>query len=110
MGHQGTDLLTGIDSEADAVYVERNKLVALLARIYPSGIKRTAIEGWDPEWHSCVYIDLPTGQVSFHYHDRQAALFDRLPDYQGEWDGHSTRDKYERIMWLMDSLEEEQGR
>ena len=85
----------------DAVYLERNCLVALLARLYPSGIKRTAIEGWDPEWHGCVYIDLPTGQASWHYHDSETDLFDDLPPYHGEWDGHSTEEKYRRVRALM---------
>lgn len=46
--------------QRDAAYTERNAVVAALARCYPSGLKRTAIEGWDPEWHGCVWIDLPT--------------------------------------------------
>lgn len=85
---------------SDAAYAERNQLVAVLARLYPSGTKRTAIEGWDPEWHGCVYIDLPTGQASWHYHDREAYLFEGLPLYEGEWDGHTTEEKYRRIAAL----------
>ncbi len=85
----------------DAAYHERNQLVALLSRMFPSGIKKTVIEGWDPEWHNCVYIDLPTGQASWHYHDREMNLFEHLPPYEGEWDGHSTEEKYERIATLV---------
>lgn len=81
----------------DGAYNERNRLVALLARLYPSGLKRTEIEGWDPEWQGCVYIDLPTGQASWHFHDREAHLFDGLPDYSSEWDGHTTEEKYQRV-------------
>lgn len=87
-------------AELDAVYSERNKLVALLASLYPSGIKRTAIPGWDEAWHGCVYIDLPTGQASWHYHDREAELFSHLLPYPGDWDGHTTEAKYERIVAL----------
>lgn len=87
-------------SDADAAYLERNRLVALLAAIYPSGIARTAIEGWDPAWHGCVYIDLPTGQASWHYHDSQAHLFAHLPAYTKSWDGHTTEQKYERVAAL----------
>lgn len=81
----------------DDAYHERNQLVALLSRMYPSGIKRTEIDGWDPEWHGCVYIDLPTGQASWHYHDRESYLFADLLGYAGEWDGHTTDEKYQRI-------------
>ena len=66
----------------DEVYRERNAVVAALAKLFPSGLKRTDIEGWDPEWHNCVYINLPTGQVSWHFHDNDADLFAGLPPYR----------------------------
>ncbi len=81
----------------DAAYLERNQVVALLARLFPSGIRKTAIEEWDEEWHGCVYIDLPTGQVSWHYHDSHAHLFADLPPYFEEYDGHTTEEKYKRV-------------
>lgn len=84
----------------DQAYHERNELVAALARIYPSGLATTDIPGWDPKWHGCVYIDLPTGQVSWHFHDSEAFLFEGLPPYRGEWDGHTTEQKYERLARL----------
>lgn len=81
----------------DHAYRERNTLVAFLSHIYPAGLKATAIAGWDEEWHGCVYIDLPTGQASWHYHNSEAHLFAHLPPYEKEWDGHSNEDKYERL-------------
>lgn len=84
-------------SDIDAVYIERNQVVAALAKCFPSGLKKTAIEGWDPAWHNCVYIDLPTGQASWHFHDDDAWMFKGLPSYLGEWDGHSTPEKYKRL-------------
>jgi hypothetical protein len=81
----------------DAAYTERNRVVTALARLFPSGTRRTDIPGWSEDWHGCVYIDLPTGQVSWHYHDSQAPLFADLPPYRGEWDGHTTELKYERL-------------
>lgn len=84
----------------DAAYQERNMLVAFLARVFPSGIARTSIEGWDPEWHGCVYIDTPKGQMSWHYHDRDAHLFAGLPAYTKPWDGHTTDEKYRRLAAL----------
>ena len=39
----------------------------------------------EPEW-PVFYIDLPTGQVSWH-----------MPQYGRAWDGHTTDQKYERI-------------
>lgn len=74
-----------IDMEArkDAAYLERNRLVALLSTLFPAGRARTAIDGWSEDWHGCVYINLPTGQVSWHYHDSQAHLFAHLPPLHG---------------------------
>jgi hypothetical protein len=99
----GADVVMDIAEQVrakDAGYRERNALVVLLASIFPAGVKRTAIEGWSPEWHGCVYIDLPNGQASWHYHDSEAELFAHLPPYDGEWDGHTTEQKYERIRRL----------
>ena len=69
------------------IHSERNHLVALLATIYPSGIAKTAIDGWDEEWHNCVYIDFPWGQASWHFHDDEMYLFEKLPRYEKnlEW-------------------------
>lgn len=84
----------------DGAYLERNRIVALLASIYPSGTAITAIPGWDAEWHNCVYIELPTtGQVSWHFHDEHRHLFHRLPAYLKAWDGHDTEEKYSRVDW-----------
>ncbi len=87
-----------LEAEKDAAYLERNRLVALLATLYPSGRGRTAIEGWSEDWHNCVYIDFPWGQASWHYHDSHAYLFAGLRRYQGNWDGHTTEQKYGRIL------------
>lgn len=86
----------------DGAYTERNQCVALIARMALSsgikaGIAKTAIEGWSEDWHSCVYIDFPTGQVSWHYHDSHAWMFAGLPVYEGKWDGHDTPEKYRRV-------------
>ena len=85
-------------SAKDQAYLERNHLVALLASLFPSGLKQTDIPGWDAEWHGAVYIDFPWGQASWHYHDSQAHLFKHLPPYLGEWDGHTTDQKYAAIL------------
>ena len=90
------EAVTDMTQRKDAAYLERNLVVAALAKCFPSGIARTAIEGWSDDWHGCVYIDLPTGQVSWHYHDSQAHLFAGLPPYTKLWDGHSTEEKYRR--------------
>jgi hypothetical protein len=98
-----TDL--GDLSDIDAVYLERNQVVAGLAALelgYTVGVTLTAIDGWDPEWHGCVYLDLPTGQCSWHYHSSHADLFAFLPPYTGTSDRHDTAEKYRRLLALRD--------
>jgi hypothetical protein len=86
--------------EKDEAYRQRNYLVAALARLFPSGIRQTALHGWDVEWHSAVYIDLPTGQVSYHYHISHAFLFEDLPPYDKPWDGHDKEKVHSRLVGL----------
>jgi hypothetical protein len=88
-------------SATDQAYAERNQLVRFLCCHFPCGIKRTAIEGWDPEWQNCVYVETPCGQLSWHYHDREKELFSDLPPFAGEWDGHTSQQKYERLQKLI---------
>lgn len=88
----------------NAVYKERNQCVALVARMAIAlgckaglGKHDPSDTSWDPEWLNIVFIDLPTGQVSWHFHDRELPLFEGLPAYEKPWDGHSTPEKYERV-------------
>ena len=92
-----------LEARKDAAYLERNQCVALIARMAlalgcKAGTATTAIDGWSEDWHGCVYIDLPEGQVSWHFHDSQKDLFAGLPMYQSWWDGHDTPEKYRRVM------------
>ena len=86
--------------EKDEAYRQRNHLVAALARLFPSGIRATNIEGWEPDWRGCVFIDLPSGQISYHYHDSQAHLFADLPPYEKPWDGHDKETVHARLAAL----------
>lgn len=86
-----------MSTPSDAAYTERNRLVALLASMYPSVVDKTAIEGWDPEWHNCVYIQFPWGQASWHFSTADAHLFEHLPVGSWGWDGHTTEKKYADI-------------
>lgn len=86
--------------EKDEAYRQRNYLVAALTKLFPSGIRPTKIAGWDPEWDGCVYIDLPSGQVSYHYHSSQAFLFDHLPKYYNAYDGHDKEIVHNRLLTL----------
>lgn len=91
----------------DGAYAERNMVVgALVALAVNQGwtvglaIHDPMDAAWEDEWRNIVFIDLPTGQVSWHVHDAQMSLFRSLPWYAGEWDGHTTPEKYKRLAAL----------
>ena len=78
---------------------ERNILVAALTHRYESWKEH------DPEFHvedlcTIVYVELPTGQVSFRIHDRDWCLFTHLEqrEFGPHWDGHSVVDKHSRML------------
>lgn len=88
-----------LEKVKDGAYLERNKLVAILCRLFPSSIERHPDEDteWEDDWRWVVYIDLPTGQCSWHLHDSQLSMFDHVERLGGrEWDGHTTEQKYDR--------------
>ncbi|MBW4700360.1 hypothetical protein [Micromonospora sp. RL09-050-HVF-A] len=88
-GHTGPDTL-----EITAAYTERNALIwSALALAHEAGVP--AGMGYDPaDPHPVVvYLELPTGQVSWH-----------LPAHPTGWDGHSTAAKYERVAAFAEAI------
>lgn len=84
-------------------YSERNKMLAAYCRLaiasgFTAGIGRHQGDGWDDDWRNIVFIDTPNGQASFHLHDSELHLFNFLPPYQGQWDGHDTETKWNRLL------------
>lgn len=93
-----------LTKQKDGAYSERNQCVALLARMavalgWKAGVGKHPVEdrAWEDDWRTIVFIDLPTGQASWHFHDSELHLLHGLPFYAGKWDGHSTDEKYRRV-------------
>jgi hypothetical protein len=87
-------------------YTERNMCVALLAQYaqwfgHHVGIKEHQGEAWDDEWRNVLFIDLPTGQVSWHLKKSELVNFPGIGTYEGQWDGHDTEEKYKRVEKLI---------
>ncbi|MBB4594512.1 hypothetical protein [Xanthomonas cannabis] len=81
----------------DEAVQERNKVIALLARLFPAGISQTRVQDNNGRAQNCVLIDLPTGQISWHFGEEDADYFQGLPAYLGHYDGHSQEEKYKRL-------------
>lgn len=86
------------NEKKDEVYAERNRLVALIASDWPSCLtpnrdQKERADGWN--W--IVFVGLPTGQASWHIHDRELPLFEHVPKRHCRWDRHSNSEKYARV-------------
>lgn len=88
--------------DKDAAYRERDALVCALSKLFPSSLGRHPdAEPWDDDWRWIVFVQLPTGQASWHIHDSELAMFDHLRrDVPVKWDGHTTDQKYARLAQL----------
>lgn len=103
------DRLQTATMERDTAYVERTRLIALVAAFchqagLPVGLGQHDPDDakWDPEWRTIVFVEIPDGiggsfQASWHIGDRDRELVAYLPKYDKPWDGHTTREKYLRI-------------
>jgi len=92
-----------MEARKNSAYGERNQLVKFLSKCFPSSIERHEGADWEDDWRNVVFIDLPTGQASWHIHDSELENFAHLPRNRGrKWDGHSTELKYQRLddLWV----------
>ncbi len=93
-----------IKKRAAGAYEERNLLVCALSKLFPSCLgQHTEQEmlkrGWDKNWGWVVYIELPTGQASWHIRTDELELFEHLEVCGSSYvyDGHTTEEKYRRL-------------
>ncbi|MFI8853652.1 hypothetical protein ACIGW3_26150 [Streptomyces sp. NPDC053499] len=88
------------EEERDGAYRERAQLLAWLAALVPAVL--APAPDIDEDGWQLLYLDTPAGQLSWHIHPRDTALFghvEHVPtdDPRAQWDGHTTAEKYERI-------------
>jgi hypothetical protein len=89
--------------QKDTAYAFRQRLAAILATGFPS-VKFKTTDTDFGKWSTCLYIQLPTGQISFHYHDDDAEWLDGIATAeQNPWDGSSAETHLERLERLHDS-------
>lgn len=102
-------LLTAVmekEASKNQAYWERNQLVRYLSKLHPSWLDRhSREEKWEDDWRWIVMIMTPEGQLSWRIHDTELEDFDHLPraDHSKKpgthpkWDGHTFKEKYERL-------------
>lgn len=108
------DQIESLKKQKDNAYWERNQLVAVLSRLFPSYLTKhpETDQNWDDDWRTIVVINIPvitrdctgrkidyteTKQLTWHIHDSEVTLFDHLIYQDNEWDGHNTEEKYRRL-------------
>ena len=79
----------------DHAYWERNQLVRVLSVMYPSYIALS----YDPDW-PIVYVELTTGQASWHIPATEIPTFNHLEWEPAGWDSHTDAEKYARLAAL----------
>lgn len=91
-----------MQEQLDAVYRERNSLVAALSKLLPAHLMRhpESDADWEADWRWIVCIHGPSGQMTWHIHDSQFPLFIHLQSTDNDWDGHTTEEKYKRLAEL----------
>lgn len=90
--------LAEVEAERDGAYRERAQMVVALAKVFPSWVNTDPAE---PDW-PVLYVQLPTGQASWHFSPADRALLDGITVGGPAWDGHTTEEKYERIAAIED--------
>nr|WP_042190895.1 hypothetical protein [Kibdelosporangium sp. MJ126-NF4]CEL19678.1 hypothetical protein [Kibdelosporangium sp. MJ126-NF4]CTQ94522.1 hypothetical protein [Kibdelosporangium sp. MJ126-NF4] len=93
--------MTFTEKTARELYRERARLVAFLAALYPA--VRSSNDPHDDR--TVVYIQTPTGQLSWHIDPADVALLAHAPAVPGDdprarWDGHTTDQKHIRLATL----------
>lgn len=84
----------------DNLEAEVIHLVRLLTLTYPAVICAAVPSrfGFDRELDWFVYVDLPTGQVSWHIKNDFKGMFSHLMSLPiSPWDGHGQEEKWDRI-------------
>ena len=92
-------------TDCNSVYQERNKLVAFVSRCYPSYL--APAPDAEPGFEWIVFIETPSGQLSWHLHDDELSMFNHLLRLNPHswWDGHTTEEKYDRLLALRPQMQ-----
>ena len=89
------------ESSPDQAYHDRNLVVQLAAKLAIQCGLKAGIRERQGQW-PILYIDLPTGQVSWHIPADE--LIPGLPDFPDSWDGHDLKTKRNRLIDFVESM------
>ncbi len=98
-----------MSEKVDDIYRERARLVAFLAKLFPSCtyVDGSLVGTKDEDYAHVIMIYGPTGQMSWHIHEKDRDLFPHVMEIASsvsDWDGHSTEEKYRRLERLTERV------
>lgn len=85
------------ETEAEAVDTVAKYRTEVLAKAETDGTFIYPKSPWDRDWRTIIFVELPTGQLSWHIHDSEVKLFEDVPRRDEPWDGHTTAEKHARM-------------
>ncbi|MCL4332906.1 MAG: hypothetical protein M1162_05265 [Candidatus Thermoplasmatota archaeon] len=89
------------ESTPDEAYLDRNLAVQVLARMAIQLGYKVGVRDRGKDW-PILYVDLPTGQVSWHLPSSE--LIGNFPEYDVVWDGHNVEEKRGRLSKFVETL------
>jgi hypothetical protein len=98
-GAELTEMERSLRTQRENLRAERIILIACLSKEFPAILAHHTPDesGADYDWGWVVYIELPSGQVSFHIGESRG-WFDHLAVANiPVWDGHNSEQKWGRV-------------
>lgn len=107
---EAVDVLDNVSGSMYNLNWEKSLLVSMAAKAHESLLSPHEKHegGWDPQDGWLVYINLPTGQVSFHIDNEVKNLLAHNVKVvkHSVWDGHGLSEKWKRIFKYITNNEE----
>lgn len=89
------------ESFPDEAYYDRNLIAQLAVKLAIQCGLKAGVRDRDSAW-AIAYIELPTGQVSWHIPMNE--VIPGLPDFNDNWDGHDLKTKRNRVVDFVESV------
>lgn len=97
-----SDRLAAARANRHKFIAERNLLLAVFTRLWPSHVAPSKYGGWP--WTVCVHS--PAGQLAWRITDEErTTIFAHLPMQASDWDGHTTAKRTRRLQELAEWIE-----
>ena len=81
--------------ELDYVFMQRDELISLLSKQYPSHFYES--EPTEAGWTLCVCVHSPKGNLVYHIDQKNVRMFSHLGWEPNDWDGKGWEERSKRL-------------